>query len=183
MGIIPLQGVDVEQHGAGSVGVVRDMNPSAGQLPDEPGFYGSEQQFPSLGGNHGTGDVFQNPMDFGGGKIGVNHQPGFLPDGFRQSRCPQMTANVRCPAALPNDGVAHRLTGVFIPHNGRFPLVGDANGGNVCGAGTNTGKRLPGNGQLSFKNFIRIVLHPAGLWENLGKFLLRHSADIPRLVK
>lgn len=94
-----------------------------------------------------------------------------------------MAANVRCPAALPNDGVAHRLTGVFIPHNGRFPLVGDANGGNVCGAGTNTGKRLPGNGQLSFKNFIRIVLHPARLWENLGKFLLRHGADIPRLVK
>ena len=42
---------------------------------------------------------------------------------------------------------------------------------------------LPGNGQLRFKNFIRIVLHPARLWENLGKFLLRHGADLPRLVK
>jgi hypothetical protein len=42
--VIPLQGVDVEQHGTRGVGVVGDVDASLGHLPDKPGVDGTEQQ-------------------------------------------------------------------------------------------------------------------------------------------
>ena len=130
-----------------------------------------------------AGHMVHDPFQLRTGKIGVNEQSRLFRHRFPQALRLQPVTDLRRPAALPHDGVVYRATRPPVPQNGRFPLVGDANGGNVCGAGADTGKRLSGNGQLRFKNFIRIVLHPAGLWENLGKFLLRHGTDIPRLVK
>ncbi|MPM91272.1 hypothetical protein SDC9_138400 [bioreactor metagenome] len=36
---VPVQSVDVEQHGAGGIGIVRHMDPPAGEVPDEPGVH------------------------------------------------------------------------------------------------------------------------------------------------
>ena len=40
--VVPFQRVDVEHHGAAGVGIVGDVQFSAGQLPDEPGLHGAE---------------------------------------------------------------------------------------------------------------------------------------------
>ena len=40
--IVPLQGIDVKQHGAGGVGIVGHMYGTLCELPDKPGLNGSE---------------------------------------------------------------------------------------------------------------------------------------------
>ena len=37
--LVPLQRVDIKEHGSGGVGVIRYMDPAPGELPDQPGLY------------------------------------------------------------------------------------------------------------------------------------------------
>ena len=40
---IPLKGIDIEQHSSGCVGIIRHMNSTFGQLPDQPGLHRTKQ--------------------------------------------------------------------------------------------------------------------------------------------
>ena len=66
--------VDIKQHGAAGVGIIRHV--SVGQPPDEPCLYGTEKQFAFLRPLTGAGYVIQDPPDLRGGKIGVDQKSG-----------------------------------------------------------------------------------------------------------
>ena len=174
---VPLQGIDVEQHGPGGVGIVRHVNLSPGELPDQPCFHGAEQQLPGQCLLQSTGNVLQNPADFGGGEIGVDDQTGFGPDGVHEALLGELVAEGCGPAALPDNGVINRSSGEFVPDDGGFPLVGDADGGYVRGSSADVGQGLFGHFQLGGENLVRVMFHPARLGKDLGEFLLGHAAD------
>ena len=181
--LIPLQSVDVEQHGSGGVGIIGYMNLSAAELPDQPGFHGAEQKLPIVCQLPCSGDVFQNPADFGAGKIGIDYQTGFLPDGIHQPLFRQAVAVFGGSAALPHNGVTDGTACGFVPDDGGFTLVGDADGGDIRSGGTDVGHGLPGYLQLGGEDLVGVMLHPAGLGENLGKFLLGDAAYFPCVVE
>ena len=159
------------------------MNLPPGQLPDQPGSHGTEENISLFCPFPDTGHIFQNPPDFGAGKIGIDDKAGFAADGIHQPfRC-QSIAVVGSPAALPDNGVVYRLAGALIPTDCGFPLVGYSDGGNIRRGGADGIHCLPGNLQLGGKDFFGIMLHPAGVRKDLGKLLLRHRADLPVFVK
>ena len=47
--VVPLARLQVHQHGAGGVGVIRDVQRAVGELPDQPGVDVAEQQFAVAG--------------------------------------------------------------------------------------------------------------------------------------
>ena len=147
--LVPAQGIDVKEHGSGSVGIVRYMDFPAGKLPDEPGFHRAEAQLSPLCPDSRAGHVFQNPAQLGAGKIGVDDQSRFCPEGIRQPSGLQFVAIAAGSAALPDDSTADGLAGFLVPDHGGFPLVGDADGGNASRGGSDVLHGLPGHLQLS----------------------------------
>ena len=181
--LVPLEGVDVEHHGAAGVGVIRHMDLAAGQLPDEPRLHRSEQQLPRLRLLPGTGHIVQDPFQLGGREIGVDDQTRLFPEFLGQPPGLQLIAVGAGAAALPDDGMVNGLPRVPVPHDGGLALVGDANRRDVRCAGTyliHGGKR---HAQLGGPDLVGIVLHPAGFREILSKLLLRHTAHFPFFVE
>ncbi len=181
--LVPLEGVDVEHHGAAGVGVIRHMDLAAGQLPDEPRLHRSEQQLPRLRLLPGTGHIVQDPFQLGGREIGVDDQTRLFPEFLGQPPGLQLIAVGAGAAALPDDGMVNGLPRVPVPHDGGLALVGDADRRDVRCAGTyliHGGKR---HAQLGGPDLVGIVLHPAGFREILSKLLLRHTAHFPFFVE
>ena len=183
-GVVPVQRADVVQHGAAGVGAVGDVHLAAGQLPDQPSVHRAEQKLPGLGLFPRTGDVFQDPLDLGGGEIGVRHKAGVFPDVVRHAGGPeQLVHKGRGAAALPDDGVIHRASGVFIPQDGGLALVGDANARNVSGVHAALGDHLVHHAVLAGPDLHRVVLHPALMGVDLLKFPLLDADDVLLVVK
>ena len=86
-------------------------------------------------------------------------------------------AEVRRPAILPDDGVVDRLAGLAIPDDGRFALVGDADGRDVLRAHLRPPERFDGDADLRRPDLLRVVLDPPGARKDLREFLLRDRAD------
>ena len=143
--LVPDQPVDVEQHGAGSIGIVRHMHRTLCQIPDEPGVHRAEEQLPFFRPFPGPGHMLQNPGNLGGAEIGVRHQAGLLPDFLVEAVLLQPLDHVRGAAALPYDGIVYRLSGILVPQNRSLPLVGDADGGYLLRAHACHGHALRGH--------------------------------------
>ena len=159
------------------------MDPSAGEPPDKPGFHRAKKQLAPLGPAPGALHIVQNPFELGGGKVGVDNQTGFPADGIGQASLLQAVAIFRGPAALPDNGIAYRLSGSFVPDDGGFPLVGDADSGDIgCGSPQLT-HGLRSHTELGSPDLPGIVLHPAGVGKDLRKFLLCGAADPALPVK
>ena len=178
-GLVPPQAVDVKEHGAAAVGVVRGVDRSPGEVPEQPAVYGAAQQLPPLGPPPGPGDVVQQPAVLGAGEVGVGQQPRPGPDGLGVPLLLELGAEGRRPPALPDDGAAHRLAGGLLPQQGGLPLVGQAQGGNVPrghAAGRHAlGRRL----ELAVQQFQGVVLHPAGLGVVLAEGDLARGHHFP----
>ena len=63
--VVPLQSIDIEQHGAGSVGDVRHMHRSARKLPHQPAIHRAKTQLPCLGLLTGARHIVQYPFYLG----------------------------------------------------------------------------------------------------------------------
>ena len=159
------------------------MGLAAGQLPDQPGFHGAEQQLALLGLLPCALDVFQDPAQLGAGEVRVDDQAGLGAEGIGQALFLQAVAILTGAAALPDDGVVDGFAGVLVPHDGGLALVGDADGGDVRGGGTDVGHGLLGNFQLGGPDLVCIMLDPAGLGEVLGKLLLCNTAHLALLIE
>ena len=181
--LIPLQGVDVEEHGPGGVGVVGDVDLAAGELPDQPGFNGTEEQLAPLCPLPGAGNVFQQPMDLGAGEVSVNDQAGLGPEGIGQPLGFQGVAVRTGTAALPHDGMVNGLAGDLIPNNGGLTLVGDTDGRNICRGGTDLLHGLHSYAQLRGPDLICIVFYPAGFRKVLGELPLGDAAHFASFVE
>ena len=159
------------------------MDLAAGELPDEPGLHGAEEELPLLRPLPGPRDIVQDPFQLGAGEVGVHHQAGFLPDGVGVAGGLELVAVGAGAAALPDDGVAYRLAGGLVPDDGGLPLVGDADGGDVGGGSADFAHGLHRRPQLGGPDLVGVVLHPAGLGEDLGELLLGPAAHLPLLVE
>ena len=156
---------------------------AAGEVPNQPSVHGAEEQIALFGLRPRAGNVVQNPLDFGAGEVGINEQTGFIPDISGHAVCGQLITNGCGAAALPDNGVVNGLSGVLIPNNGGFPLVGDADAGNVCGRQTAFFVGLLQCVKLGVQNHHGVMLHPTGFRVNLGEGVLRQSDDIAVSVK
>ena len=147
------------------------------QIPDEPAVHRAAQKLTVLRSGPCTGHVIQNPRDFGSGKISVDQQAGFLTDIIADAGLFQPFTLLSGAAALPDDGVHHRLSGGLFPDDGSFPLVGDANGGNLSGGKPGLFPGACQRHQLSAQNVHGVVLHPTGLGIVLGQGILSLADD------
>ena len=75
--------------------------------------------------------------------------------------------------ALPDDGGVYGTARRALPHDRRFALVGNADGGDVCGLGVGGSNRVPDDLFGAAEDLDRIVFDVAGLREDLAVFLLR----------
>ena len=180
---VPLEGVDVEQHGPGGVGVVRHMGGPAGEVPDEPAVHGAGTQLPPLRPLPGAGDVVQQPPDLGAGEVGVDQKARPLCHQRPQALGLQLVAEGGGPAALPHDGVVDRLPGGAVPEDGGLPLVGDADGGDLLGVDVGGAHGLRQSPLFRGPDVQRVVLHPAGLGVDLAEGVLGPGDDLPGPVE
>ena len=130
-------------------------------------------------------NIVQDPAELGAGEIGVKYKAGFVVCAVGDIRIfrHQLVLHVRGSAALPDDGMVNRLTGLAIPHNNSFSLVCDADRRDVLIGGTDLLHSLTRNRKLRLPDFICIMLDPTGNREILSEFLLRHAADLSLLIE
>ena len=159
------------------------MDTAAGEVPDQPGVNGTEEQFALLGTLTGAGDIVQQPLDLGAGEVSVGNQTGLLADGIAIATGNQIVDDIGGTAALPDNGVVDGFAGCLIPDDGGFTLVGDADTGNVICFHTQLFHSVLGNFQGGAPDFHSIVLDPAGLREDLTEFSLCGGADIACMIK
>ena len=159
---IPVPGFEVIQHGAGGITGVGDMDILAtGEFPDQPSFYGTEEEISGFGLGAGAGDMIEDPGDFGGGEVGIEDEAGaFLDEGSVASGA-EGIADWGGATVLPDDGIVDGFTGVTIPEDGGFALVGDADGGEVMGADFGDAEGFDGDGDLGDPNFLGEMFYPA----------------------
>ena len=72
-----------------------------------------------------AGHVIQDPLDLGGGKIGIRHQAGILADVFRHAGLLHQLVHQRGgAAALPDDGIVDVMSGNPVMSNRLcFPCI------------------------------------------------------------
>ena len=158
------------------------MNLAPGQLPDEPGFDGTEQQLSCFCLFPGTWHVLQDPAELGAAEVGIDQQAGLLPNHFLTASGLQLIAKLCRPPALPHDGVIDRHARFLIPDHGGFPLVGNADGLDICIGTVNFQQRLLGHPHLGRPDLHGIVFHPAVARINLREFLLGHADHLALLI-
>jgi hypothetical protein len=181
--VIPVARMDVKKHRPGGVGTVGDMPGAAGEVPDQPGVDRPEGKPPLLRHPAGVRQMIEDPGDLGPGEVGVRDKARPLPDERFQPLCFQAVAGGRGAAVLPDDGVMDRPARGALPDHRRFPLVGDADGGDVGGA---QARILQGQGRntgLGFPYLAGIVLHPAGPGIVLAELLLRRGNNQARVIE
>jgi hypothetical protein len=147
------------------------MRPAA-ELPHQPTVDRAKGQLTRFGHGPSAFDVVQNPLQFGGRKIRVDQQTGFLLHHGRKPSLTQAQALGFGAAVLPNDGVVDGLAGVTPPHHRGFALVGDAHGGDLVGTEPCLLQNLSGGGKLAGPNFLWVVFDPTRLGVDLAKLLL-----------
>src|SRR5262249_3479018 len=124
--------------------------------------------------------IIEQPADFRGREIGVDDQPGAVPDEVRQTRGSPTLTQRRRPAILPDDRIVHRATGRTLPQNRGFALVGDADRGD---RGLCRYKYLAACRYDTPPDLLGIVLDPSRSRVQLGQRDLRNAAGLPRIVE
>src|SRR5260221_11129720 len=103
------------------------MNRSIRELPNQPGVDGAERQFAAIGFFASAGNIVEQPVHFGAGEVGVDHEPRFLLDHFCMSGRAQFVAERRGATILPNDGVMNWFASLAIPPTGGLRWFGMPN--------------------------------------------------------
>ena len=140
--------MNIKEHGPGRIGIIGHVNAALGQVPDQPGVHGAKKELSPLCPFPGSLHVIQDPRDLAPGEISVGNEAGALPYLLLPAVRLQLLNPVRGPAALPDNGIVHRLPGILIPDNGRLPLVGDANSRDIAVVGANLSHGFHGHRQL-----------------------------------
>src|SRR5579862_3409051 len=159
------------------------MYRAAGEAPDEVGVDGPEGEASRFGARAGAIDMMKQPGDLGAGEIGVEEQPGVGGKERLGAVTPQRFAVRRRAAVLPDDGGVDRLTRGAIPHQGRFALIGDTDGGNGGRGQAGLGQSFAAHRQGRVPNLLGVVLDPTGMRITLGQLALGSGEDFGRAVE
>src|ERR1700678_167149 len=106
---------------------------ATGQFPDDPSINRAEKQVASLGTRANARHIIQNPGDFGAGEIGIQQQTGAFVDFFVMAGGTKLVAGFGRATILPDDGIMDGITGLAIPDDGGFALVGNTEAGDIAG--------------------------------------------------
>lgn len=90
--------MNIEKHGPGSIGIIRYLYGTLGQIPDQPGIYRTEKQFSPLCPFSDTGYIIQDPGNLGSTEISIRDQAGLLPDDFVKTVFFQFLDHIGGPA-------------------------------------------------------------------------------------
>ena len=180
---VPIELVNVKEHGAARVGVVGRVDSAVGQIPDEPGVHRAEAQFSAFGARSGTRNGIEDPGDLACRKIGVRNKPRRLANVVGPAFLFHLFDAVGSPAALPDDGVVNRFAGRGFPNNGRLALVGDTDGGDLLGARVHLLHGFHGHAHLRGPDVHGVVFDPARLRIVLFKLALHDTRNLPFSVK
>ena len=137
--VIPLAAVQVQQLGAGGIGVVAAEGFSSGQIPQQPAVDGAEANLTAFGTQVAIDSRIQQPAHFGGREQRGDWQAGGTLNVLFLTIVTQCVAERGAAGALPGNGRVNRFAAVAIPADGGFPLVADGQRGDVFRA--NVGHR------------------------------------------
>ncbi len=168
--VVPVQRLQIHQHGPAGVGHVGDVHAAArpaGEIPQHPGVGGAEDRVALLGVGAHAVDVLQNPLHLACGEVGGGRQPGLAPDDVAAAVAVQRRGDAVGAGVLPDDRVVIRPAGAPVPYQRGFPLVGDAQRGQVGGRQLCLVQRRHDHRRGSFPDLDGIVLDPAGLGQDL----------------
>ena len=189
--VVPVQGLQIHQHGAAGVGDVGDVQArlpagtagAAGQVPGDPAVHRAEQQIPAFGRRPQRRVAVQHPAQ-------LRRRRSRWPSAIRcaparrrgRSRPAIAVEQAAGPGVLPDDGPADRNAGVPVPDHRRLALVGHAERrppapASDAGIGECLRHDLPDDGP----DLGGVVLHPAGPGKVLMMLPLgdRHHPALP----
>src|SRR5476649_444016 len=158
---IPLQGVDVEEHGARGVGVIGNVGFAAGKFPDQPAVDGAEQQLAVARTLTAAFDVVEDPLQLGAGEVRVGDQAGGVADVLLVAITLELLADLGAASALPNDRVVDRTASDLVPDHGGFTLVGDTDGSDLVMVQAGLCQGLDHHRALGGEDFHRVMFNPA----------------------
>ena len=95
----------------------------------------------------------------------------------------QAAAAVGRSAALPDNGIGNRLARFTVPHQSGFPLIGDADGGNLRGRHAGFEIGLHHGVILADKQLHGVVFHPARVGIQLRKLNLGLRENVKLTVE
>ena len=180
---VPAAFVDVVEHGAACVGDVGGMHEPAGEHPNQPGVHRAKEQLAALGTLARTGHVVEDPRDLARGEVRVGQQTGLGLDlGSHLGVAAELVDHGGSAAALPHDGVGHRLARGGVPHDGGLALVVDADACDVLGTQAMALQQLGQTAQLREQNLLRVMLDPAWLGVDLRELALHHVDHLAVVV-
>ena len=174
--VVPVAGADVEQQRARGVRRIGDVRAALREIPRDPCVDRAERELSALGADARARNVVEQPRELRAREIRVEHEAGLRAHRFLGARRAQLGALRRGATVLPHDRVVERLTGLPIPQHSGLALVGDADRADLLWLDAGLLDRLARGVALRDPDFLRIVLDPAGLREDLAEFALRNGA-------
>ena len=176
--VIPLQRVDVEEHRAGRVGIIRDMRLAAREFPDQPGIDRTEDELALLCSLLCTLDMVEDPADLRAGEIRIDRQARLVANLIHEPLGLERLGD-RCGlAGLPDDGVVDRTARLLVPDHGRLALVRDADAGDVARDETGLLESFLHDSDHRAPDFLSVMLDPARFREVLRELFLRDTDNL-----
>ena len=189
--LIPLHGGDVHEEGTGGVGDVGGVYGgvvtlgvgATGEVPQQPGVGGTEEEVAVFGFFTGAVNVIEDPLDLGPGGVGAQRQAGLLLVLVDAVVAGELAADAGGAGVLPDNAVVDGFAGVLVPHDGGFTLVGDAEGDEVGGGEVGVGEGFTDDAADAVPDFHGVVFDPAFLGEDLLEFHLAHGHYLAVMVE
>ena len=159
------------------------MHSAAGEIPYEPCLDRAEEQLIRLGERTCARNVVKYPLYLCAGEIRVYNKTGLILYVFLHAVRLYLLAELRCAAALPDDGVVDGLARLPVPHNGGLALIRYADSGYILGL--HSARRKDGGQRLKLaeKYLHGVMFNPARSRINLIELLLRFGYNVALLVK
>src|SRR5262249_1622446 len=134
----------------------------AGQVVDQPGVHGAEENLPAARALTAATNLVEDPLHLGAAEVGVGDEPGARFERVGKALSLEDVAALRGTPALPDDRVVDRPSGRTLPEDRGLALIGNPDGGNLGRVGPGATNRLARGFELARPDLLGIVLDPAG---------------------
>ena len=179
--VVPVQGSEVHEHGPAGVGDIGHV--TAGEVPDQPGVHGPKEHGAPLRALPSPLHMVEDPLDLGPREVRREGKPGLGPEAVLPPFGGEAVDDLVGAGVLPADRVVDRPAGVAVPHQGRLPLVGDPQSGQVGELEAGLLQGIRHHLEHVAEDLLRILLDPSGPGEELPVLLLGHRHDPAALVE